>query len=366
MCRGSIQQRFASAAVVTASRPKTSSGFDHENLQFCLEVCDRVVASLEQGHPVDVACAGAGIGRTTFYRWLERARLPDAPETLQSFLNSVTAAKRLPKKPLAPAKHLSVISKLAAVPRPKKDGVTSGGSAKHPQAFPIVCEAQNLVPPVDYVNYRYLPAPFRSQLLMCIHSLARDFPFDKKLSELADDERCIFQSLVSAIARSPCDLQGPVTFSWYGKPATVMFADFEFARPIIHRLAARYIRDRQRHAHPAPFSSASEPKSEAARGCDEEEHDAMENWHVFDQQFDEDDQFGDSESLAAGLEDPPVCCSSSSSDYQDEYMVSDESLSYVQAATCSLEQQSFSSDALVDFDLSMTDYSDMLVYDEFA
>jgi hypothetical protein len=246
MCRGSIQERFANASSnIATTRTKKATGSDHDHAQFCLEVCDRIVGTLSQGYPVDVACANAGIGRTTFYRWLERARLPDAPPALRSFHSSVLTAKRVPKQTLAPAvaKVTSAIRKVAANSRSKQRAF-----APSQDAVPIL-EACNLHPPVDYVNYRYLPALFRSHLLVTIHSLARDFPLDKKLSDLADDERCVFESLVNAIAAASCQLPSPLTFPWYGRTVCVAFANFEFSRPIIHRLAARYIRDRQRHIH---------------------------------------------------------------------------------------------------------------------
>lgn len=307
-------------------RAKTvSSGADHESVQVCLEVCDRVVAALNQGHPVDVACAGAGIGRTTFYRWLERARLPDAPLSLQSFLNSVMAAKRAPKKPASPAFAKSAIGKRAAPSRSRK-GQSSvkvagklGAATGQAQTLSFVCQAKDLVPPVDYVNYRYLPATFRSQLLMSIHSLARDFPLEKKISELADDERCVFQSLVDAIAHASCQLAEPITFSWYGNSVTVAFTDFEFTRPIIHRLAARYIRDRQRHTHPTSPHASSEPQTEttqdeAEEACDESDND----WVFFDQSMDENGQFDGADALAAGLDDSPVPCDAPAS-YDDMF-----------------------------------------------
>lgn len=348
MCRGSIQERFAGAAV-TANRTKTSHGIDHENVQFCLDVCDRVVASLAEGHPVDVACAGAGIGRTTFYRWLERARLPDAPEALLSFLKSVNEAKRVPKRTLAPAKPCSVICKRAAVARPKKDAANFGASAKKPQSSAVVGLAKDLKPPVDCVNYRYLPAVFRSQLLLCIHSLARDFPLEKKLSELAENERCVFESLVNAVAHSSCELRAPITFSWFGRQETVMFTDFEFTRPIIHRLAARYIRDRQRHAHPASSCPAMEAHVKRDSDSPREELDMMDELYAFDQFSDESNHFSDSDALAIGLDDSPSGCSSTSS-FHDDYMFSHVSSSYAKGDTYSRDIAVLVEDYSTDFD----------------
>ena len=254
MCRGSIQSRFAVAAV-PAAREKKAAGPDLENTQVCIDVCQRVVSALSQGFPVDVACATAGIGRTTFYRWLERAQSPDAPQALQTFRDGVLQAKRTPKKASGPsvAKPFSAITKPAAIQRSRKAAVACVAVVGRPKSTgSLVCEACSLHPRVDYVNYRYLPAQFRSNLLETIHSLARDFPLDKKLSELAGEERCVFESLVDSIAHSSCQLSSPISFSWYGSQTSVLFTDFEFARPIIHRLAARYIRDRQRHVQAAP------------------------------------------------------------------------------------------------------------------
>jgi hypothetical protein len=305
MCRGSIQERFASAAITT-SRPK-AGGQDHDNIQFCLDVCNRIVVSLAEGHPVDVACAGAGIGRTTFYRWLERARLPDAPEALVSFRNSVDAAKHNPKKPLAPAfaKRPAAIGKRPATPRSKKAMATSTASASgRPQSAPIVQLAKDLVPAVDYVNYRYLPAVFRSNLLMTIHSMARDFPLDKKLSELSGDERCVFESLVTAIAHSSCQIPEHVNFIWDNAPVTVLFTDFEFTRPIIHRLAARYIRDRQRHTHVASAPASTQHKEESAE-CSfmEVDYESDDDWFSHSQFSDQGQGLSETSTIAAVLDD---------------------------------------------------------------
>ena len=304
MCRGSIQERFAAAAI-TASRPK--AGQDHDNIQFCLEVCNRIVVSLAEGHPVDVACAGAGIGRTTFYRWLERARLPDAPEALVSFRNSVDAAKHNPKKPSAPAfaKRPVAICKRVAAPRSKKTLATcTAAASSRPPSSPVVMFAKDLAPPVDYVNYRYLPAVFRSNLLMTIHSMARDFPLDKKLSELSGDERCVFEALVSAIAQSSCQIQELVNFTWDNAAVTVLFTDFQFTRPIIHRLAARYIRDRQRHTHTTHTPSTPHFKQETSEdGFMEVDYESDDDWFSHSQLSDAGQVLSDGSTLAAALDD---------------------------------------------------------------
>lgn len=250
---------------------------------------------------------------------------------------------------MAPAKPCSVICKRAAVARPKKDAANFGASAKKPQSSAVVGLAKDLKPPVDCVNYRYLPAVFRSQLLLCIHSLARDFPLEKKLSELAENERCVFESLVNAVAHSSCELRAPITFSWFGRQETVMFTDFEFTRPIIHRLAARYIRDRQRHAHPASSCPAMEAHVKRDSDSPREELDMMDELYAFDQFSDESNHFSDSDALAIGLDDSPSGCSSTSS-FHDDYMFSHVSSSYAKGDTYSRDIAVLVEDYSTDFD----------------
>jgi hypothetical protein len=268
MTRGTIQSRFSvsgGTAVKTGCEKKAEQ--DLENGDVCIEVCNRVVAALGQGLPVDIACATAGIGRTTYYRWLQRAHLPDAPQALQSFRDGVLLAKRTPKEARAAsvAKPFSMISKAAANPRFHKTAVESIGPPKPPSGE-LSCLACNLYPCVAYLNYRYLPERFRSNLLETIHLLVLDFPLDKKLSLMTNDDRCAFELLVSAVAQSSCKLPAPITFSWYGSMVTVCFTDFEFARSIIRRLVARYIRDHQRHKMQSTHSPAPEAHHDALEG----------------------------------------------------------------------------------------------------
>ena len=42
---------------------------------------------------VDSACLKVGVGRSSFYRWLQRARDPSAPSKFKKFLAAVDAAK---------------------------------------------------------------------------------------------------------------------------------------------------------------------------------------------------------------------------------------------------------------------------------
>jgi hypothetical protein len=363
MCRGSIQSRFAVSAVPHGREKK--AGPDLENSHVCIEVCNRVVSALSQGLPVDVACATAGIGRTTFYRWLERAQLPDAPQALQSFRDGVLLAKRNSKKVSAPsvAKSFSAISKVAASPRSRKAAGVCVAAVGHPKpSGGLLCLACNLYPRVDYVNYRYLPALFRSHLLETIHSLARDFPLDKKLSELAGDERLVFESLVSAIARSSCQLSAPITFSWYGSPATVSFTDFEFARPIIHRLAARYIRDRQRHVQ-SSAPPMSEAHYDALEGDTADAADMSDDdWTCFEHASDEDKEISKGETFAFGLDDSPVHYSASSGFSIDD-MFSDCSLAGMKGMY-SQELPMFMPELPGEFD-HMADFSGMMSFDQF-
>jgi hypothetical protein len=365
MCRGSIQSRFAVAAV-PAAREKKAAGPDLENTQVCIDVCQRVVSALSQGFPVDVACATAGIGRTTFYRWLERAQLPDAPQALQTFRDGVLQAKRTPKKASGPsvAKPFSAITKPAAIQRSRKAAVACVAVVGRPKSTgSLVCEACSLHPRLDYVNYRYLPAQFRSNLLETIHSLARDFPLDKKLSELAGEERCVFESLVDAIAHSSCQLSSPISFSWYGSQTSVLFTDFEFARPIIHRLAARYIRDRQRHVQAAPSPAPS--LHDFSAHADDAPDASDDEWASFEQASDDDRQFSEGETFAFGLDDSPVHYSGSS-DFSSDDMFSGSSTSELSGMYIhSQELPVFMPELSVEFD-HMADFSGIMSFDQFA
>jgi len=330
MTRGTIQNRFAvssETAVKIGCEKKAEQ--DLENGDVCIEVCNRVVAALGQGLPVDVACASAHIGRTTFYRWLQRAHLPDAPQALQSFRDGVLLAKRTPKETRAAsvAKPFAMISKAVANPRPHKTAVESVAAVGRPKppSGALSCLACNLYPYVTYLNYRYFPELFRSSLLETIHLLALDFPLDTKLSMMTDDERCAFNSLVSAVAQSSCKLPAPITFLWYGSMVTVSFTDFEFTRSIIHRLVARYIRDHQRHK----MQSTHSPLPEAHHNALENDHadvavdmldDGLTSVHSTDEDEGEDGRF------ASNLDDCPAHCAARSWFSCDGLLISDGSL----------------------------------------
>ena len=326
MTRGTIQNRFAvsgGTAVKTGCVKKAEQ--DLENGDVCIEVCNRVVAALDQGLPVDVACATAGIGRTTFYRWLQRAHLPDAPQALQSFRDGVLLTKRTPKEARAAsvAKPFAIIRKAAAHPRCHNTAFESIGRPKPPSGA-LSCLASNLYPCVAYLNYRYLPELFRSSLLETIHLLALDFPLDTKLSMMTDDERSAFDTLVSAVAQSSCKLPAPITFLWYGSMVTVCFTDFEFTRSIIHRLVARYIRDQQRHVQsihsPVPEAHHDALESDAADVAVDMLDDGLTSVHSTDEDEGEDGRF------ASDFDDFPAHLAAHSWFSSDGTLISDSSL----------------------------------------
>lgn len=57
------------------------------------ELVDRLLAALRAGNYIETACAYAGIGTTTYFRWLKEAEADDAPEHLRELRESVESAR---------------------------------------------------------------------------------------------------------------------------------------------------------------------------------------------------------------------------------------------------------------------------------
>jgi len=53
----------------------------------------RIVEALRAGNYIDAACAYAGIGTTTYYRWMQRAQDPTAPDIYRDFRDAVERAR---------------------------------------------------------------------------------------------------------------------------------------------------------------------------------------------------------------------------------------------------------------------------------
>jgi hypothetical protein len=57
------------------------------------ETQGRIIEALRAGNYIDVACAYAGIGTSTYYRWMQRALDPDAPDIYREFREAVQRAR---------------------------------------------------------------------------------------------------------------------------------------------------------------------------------------------------------------------------------------------------------------------------------
>lgn len=57
------------------------------------QVSRKIITALAEGVPRETAVAAAGIGRSTFYGWLDAARQPDADPAMVAFLDGVEKAE---------------------------------------------------------------------------------------------------------------------------------------------------------------------------------------------------------------------------------------------------------------------------------
>lgn len=57
------------------------------------ELIDRLLAALRAGNYIETACSFAGIGTSTYFRWLKEAEADDAPEHLREFREAVESAR---------------------------------------------------------------------------------------------------------------------------------------------------------------------------------------------------------------------------------------------------------------------------------
>ena len=58
------------------------------------EVMATIIAEVKCGAPNNVACAAAGIGSSTFHRWMERASDPEAPVEYREFREALMRARQ--------------------------------------------------------------------------------------------------------------------------------------------------------------------------------------------------------------------------------------------------------------------------------
>lgn len=62
-------------------------------LKLTPEIQDRICAAIRQGNYQETAAKFAGIGETTFYRWLDEGSKEDSDEIFQQFREAVEKAK---------------------------------------------------------------------------------------------------------------------------------------------------------------------------------------------------------------------------------------------------------------------------------
>lgn len=56
-------------------------------------VRDRIVAAIQAGNYAEIAAQYAGVGKTTYYRWMELGAAEDAPEMYREFRHAVESAR---------------------------------------------------------------------------------------------------------------------------------------------------------------------------------------------------------------------------------------------------------------------------------
>ena len=72
------------------------------------EVQDKIVQAILAGNYQETAASYAGIGRTTFFRWMEQGADPDAPQMYRDFRDAVESARAQ-----AEVRHVALITQAA-------------------------------------------------------------------------------------------------------------------------------------------------------------------------------------------------------------------------------------------------------------
>lgn len=72
------------------------------------DIQEKVVAAINAGNYQETAAAYAGIGTTTFYRWMEQGADPDAPQIYRDFREAVENARAQ-----AEVRHVALITQAA-------------------------------------------------------------------------------------------------------------------------------------------------------------------------------------------------------------------------------------------------------------
>ena len=69
---------------------------------------DQIVDLVRNGIFIETACAAVGIGTTTYYRWIQKADDPNAPDKYREFRDAVTRARAT-----AEARNVAIVQRAA-------------------------------------------------------------------------------------------------------------------------------------------------------------------------------------------------------------------------------------------------------------
>jgi len=231
------------------------------------------------------------VSRTSFYRWVERARTDDAPYIYYEFaqlLNETRAHRSEQFFESTVARAYSQLGSVAAA----RDQAFAGYAAaavdaghlfpKQPAALAAPAESQaseHPVPQMTCATFACLPRRLRHRFLKMIHTFTKDLFIREKLwTKMNDTERVLLKLIAKEICMQPTLVSEPVTFNWKGADVTRTFDTYEFLEPVSMNLIIRYLRDqnhritrRQREQTPSESPSLqplfAECASAAASGA---------------------------------------------------------------------------------------------------
>jgi transposase len=69
---------------------------------------NQIVDLVRSGVFIETACAAVGIGTTTYYRWIQKADDPNAPEKYREFRDAITRARAT-----AEARNVAIVQRAA-------------------------------------------------------------------------------------------------------------------------------------------------------------------------------------------------------------------------------------------------------------